>query len=79
MKPWIKAGLIDGTKLFSIFIGINILWALVLFVFHLLNVNPGFGILALFGISIYVGSLIMAKAKFDIEEVLDKKETKDEA
>jgi hypothetical protein len=79
MKPWIKKGLTEGTKLFAIFIGINIVWALVLFVFHLLNINPGFGLLALFGLAIYAGSLIVEKMKSDIEDELEKKETKDEA
>ena len=63
MKHWIKEGLTDGTKIFAIFMGINIAWALILFAFQHFAINPGYGLLALFTLTIYGVSLAVAKTK----------------
>ena len=76
MKPWIKEGLTDGTKIFAIFLGINIAWALILFVFQYFAINPGYGILAFFTLAIYGGSLAVAKSKAESQL---KEESEDEA
>ena len=76
MKPWIKEGLTDGTKIFAIFMGINIAWALILFIFQHFEINPGYGLLAFFTLAIYGGSLAVAKTK---AEAILKEDSEDEA
>lgn len=67
MKPWIKEGLMTGTKFLALYVGIMIIWTLIITLSHDLGVSPGWSLLTIFVIAIFSVCLSSARAKYNLK------------
>lgn len=72
MKPWLKSGLLAAAKLMAFFIAISVCWALIMQISLSLGLSPGWGMLTVFVIAIFSMSIATEKAKYDLEQKLQK-------
>lgn len=73
IQPWLKKGIINGSKFLGIFSLIMIVWALVIAISSNLGISPGWSMLAFVVIAVFSASIDVERQKYLYEK--RKKET----
>lgn len=73
IQPWLKKGIINGSKFLGIFSLIMIVWALVIAISSNLGISPGWSMLAFVVIAVFSVSIDLERQKHLYEK--RKKET----
>ena len=64
IQPWLKKGIINGSKFLGIFSLIMIVWALIIAISNNLGISPGWSMLAFIVIAVYSASIDVERQKY---------------
>mgnify|MGYP001158438010 CR=1 FL=1 len=65
MNEYLKAGLLEGSKIMVFFAVVSLVWALVIYAAANIGVNPGWAMLSMFTVGIYTLSIAAEKLKYE--------------
>jgi hypothetical protein len=63
IQPWLKKGIINGSKFLGIFSLIMIVWALIIAISNNLGISPGWSMLAFIVIAVFSASINVERQK----------------
>jgi hypothetical protein len=64
IQPWLKKGIINGSKFLGIFSLIMIVWALIIAISNNLGISPGWSMLAFIVIAVFSASIDVERQKY---------------